>query len=119
MTASRSPGSTTMETSSSADTPPKRTVTPSKPSLPSDSCLLYGEEIKFTCPLFHVVVVCRFNPLVALGAQEVEKRRLVYVEKGLGDLPFQIIREGAAHDPRVALYGVGHLYRTDTTLIDL
>src|SRR5215218_8984320 len=93
MTASRSPGSTMMETSSSAGTSPKRTVTPSRASLPSDSCLLYGEEIKFTCPLFHVIVVFRFDSLIALGAQEVEKPRVVNVEEGLGNLLFQIVGE--------------------------
>src|SRR5215212_4285469 len=119
MTASRSPGSTMMETSSSAGTSPKRTVTPSRASLPSGSCLPYGEETEFTCPLIHVIVVVGFDPLVALGAQEVEKSRIVYVEKGLGDLLFQIVREGAADDPRVALYRVGHLYCADTTLLNL
>src|SRR5829696_4373667 len=119
MTASRSPGSTMMETSSSASTSPKRTVTPSRTSLPSGSCLPYGEEIEFTCPLIHVIVVVGFDPLVALGAQEVEKSRIVYVEKGLGDLLFQIVREGATDDPRVALYRVRHLYCADTTLVNL
>src|SRR4028119_35678 len=86
ITASRSPGSTSIVTSSSAGALLKRTVTSSRAILPSGFSLLRGEEIKFPRLLFDVVVVFSLYSLVALGAQEVEKRRVFYIEEGFGDL---------------------------------
>ena len=83
MTARRSPGFASKETPSSAGVLPKRTLTSSRASPPSGLPSLGCEEAKFPRPLFDVVVVFGFDPLVALGTQEVEECRVFYVEEGL------------------------------------
>src|SRR3712207_6085627 len=119
MTASLSLGLASIVTPSSAGVPPNRTVTPSRASPPSGFSLLRVEEIKLPRLLFNVIVVFGLDPRVALGAQKVEEYRVLHTEEGLGDLLFQVVGEGAAGYPGVALYGVGLADDADAILYDI
>src|SRR5215210_4213595 len=118
MTASLSPGSTASVTPSRAAVPRNETATSSRANSRAAGCLLCCEEVKFPRLLFHVVVVRGIDLLVAFRAQKVEERRVVYVEEGLDDLLLQVVGEGLAHHPGIALYGVGLLDDTNTTRVD-
>src|ERR671917_1059837 len=119
MTATLSSGSTSRFRLSSASVSPKQTVTPARESREGDSSLLLcGEEVKLGRLFFDVVVIFGLDPLVTVGAQEVQKRRVVYVEEGLRDLLFELVRKRVAHHPRVALDGLGLLYNAHGVRFD-